>query len=334
MVEKKPTSKRPSASTKKQPVSDAAVERGDEVEGEQTKARAWSIDSIFWGLLFVAIGSLLLLGNFGVVEVQWGELWQLWPLLVIAAGFSVLSVTHWIWKLVSVMFVVASICLVILVGTGQYEFGESEPTKQAAVVETARGVTRAELELQAGASEIEINSDDMPQVIKTKFESDGLRLEERSSRRGNTQKVVLSTDTRKNSWFGPWQNDWSVVLSERLPISLTIDAGASSIEADLSKVQLERLSLQAGASSSEVTVGSRSDNLDIDVDAGVSSTTLRIPEASGVTLKLDGGLSSHDLEGLEKIKEGEYRSGNYRTAQKRVTITADAGLASFTIERY
>lgn len=301
---------------------------------KRTSDRGWNTGSLFWGLLLVAFGGLLLLGNLGVIEVRWGELWRLWPLLIVAAGFSVLATAHWIWKVASVVFIAAAIAAVVWVGAGMYEPDTEETNNQNVAVGTEQGVAKADVSVQAGASKMTVKSDDISEVVRADLNSNGLRLEEKSTQEGDTQKVVLSSKAHRDMWFGAYQNTWDVTLTERLPMKLTLDAGASSIDADLSGVQLTDLSVKAGASSSVLTLGDKQADVRVDIDSGVSSMTLRMPKESGVTMNFDGGLSAREFADLKEVSKGVYRSDNYETANRRISITADAGLASFKIERF
>ncbi|MEI7689592.1 MAG: DUF5668 domain-containing protein [Candidatus Saccharibacteria bacterium] len=67
----------------------------------------WAVGRIFWGLLLVLVGGLLIADNFGWVNVNWSDLWRLWPLFIISAGLSVLSIRGIVWKIFSVIFAVA-----------------------------------------------------------------------------------------------------------------------------------------------------------------------------------------------------------------------------------
>lgn len=40
------------------------------------------------GIVLIAIGVLLLLQNFGILN--WGSLWKFWPLILVALGISML----------------------------------------------------------------------------------------------------------------------------------------------------------------------------------------------------------------------------------------------------
>ena len=301
---------------------------------QEKSGRRWNYGATFWGLLLVAFGGLLLLGNLGIIEVNWSELWRLWPLVIIASGFSVLASTHWLWKMALLIFSIAAILAVIWVGTGRYDANTNRLTDQKVSVGVEQGVTQADVTIQAGASKLTMRSDDTPEIVSARLKSEALQLSDESERSGATQKVILSTIARRNMWFGPQENNWDVMLTERMPMKLTLDAGASRIDADISKVQVTDLLVRAGASDSTITLGDKVDNLNVDIDAGASSTTLRVPRDSGVTVQFDGGLSSHEFEDLKEISEGRYRSQNYEVATNRITIDADAGVASFKIERY
>lgn len=39
-----------------------------------------------WGLILVALGALVLLGNLGYGGIAWDDLWRLWPGVLIYAG--------------------------------------------------------------------------------------------------------------------------------------------------------------------------------------------------------------------------------------------------------
>ncbi len=46
--------------------------------------------SIFWGTLFIVLGLLVLINNFSPINLDWGNLWQLWPVILVLFGISML----------------------------------------------------------------------------------------------------------------------------------------------------------------------------------------------------------------------------------------------------
>ena len=58
--------------------------------------RKFDFGNLFWGLLLLFIGTMFLLDNMNVVELQLSYLWRLWPLLIVATGVSLLSIKGWL----------------------------------------------------------------------------------------------------------------------------------------------------------------------------------------------------------------------------------------------
>jgi len=88
------------------------------------------IGRIFWGLLLVLVGGMLIADNFGLVNVNWSDLWRLWPLCVIAAGLSVLSVRGTIWKIFMILFALATLGAIGYVAMSGMPWGGSAIEKQ------------------------------------------------------------------------------------------------------------------------------------------------------------------------------------------------------------
>ncbi len=301
---------------------------------EQKANSGWSIGRIFWGLLLVTTGILLLLDNFNLLHIEWTNLWRLWPLAVIASGLSILAVKHWLWRILTIVFMILTLGAVVMVATGNFKDTAKTETQQTNFAELSKEVKRAEVNISAGASRVRIDTSDLDKVATVILESNVLRLVESTSVSDETQRINLSAESSNNWWVGGYKNDWDITLTRKLPLSVNLYIGASDTEADFSHAKLGSLTVKAGASNLKLTLGDQLDFTSLNLDSGASSVLLRLPEDSGVRLKIDGGLSSKNFSDLTKINEGEYRSEGYDSATKKIDITANVGLASFTIERY
>lgn len=81
---------------------------------ERSKTRVHS-GSIFWGFAFIFAGVLLLLGNLNIITVNFDNLVQLWPVLIVGTGISMLSLRGWLGGIVSVLLALLLGALVYLV---------------------------------------------------------------------------------------------------------------------------------------------------------------------------------------------------------------------------
>lgn len=296
--------------------------------------RDWSVGSLFWGLLLVLVGGLLLADNFDWLEVRWGNIWMLWPLLIIAAGLSMLSIRNIAWKIMTVFMTLVTIGFIAFVALGDYQGPISVKNYESNVVVENSDVKTAKVILKAGASKISVSSATQDEVVKANLESNSTKLVEKTSRDGSKQTTELVMESFRRWWFGGIKNDLNVVIGRTLPTDLTIDYGAADADIDLSQARITNVSLKTGASSTVLKLGDAENVTSVSVDSGASSITIRVPSGSGVRLNISSGLTSNNLADLENKGKGVYESPGYSSASKVVNIDAKIGVASFTVERY
>lgn len=87
------------------------------------------------------------------------------------------------------------------------------------------------------------------------------------------------------------------VLAPNLPWILDLQTGAVDPTFDLTNVTLQAMTLKAGASSVDITVGPRvAPGAMLALDGGVGSFTLRLPRQLDITLTSSTGISSVDVD--------------------------------------
>jgi len=302
-------------------------------EETKTKKRGWNAGRIFWGLLLVVVGGLILANNFGWVDVHWDNLWRLWPLVIVAAGLSVLSLRNWVWRLITTVFVVLALGAVVVVSLVDYGDLSDSNTFSTTSQKLSSDVNLADVTVKAGASQINVNTADQDAIVEAKLNSGFVGLNQQAALSGNTQMVTLSMEGNRHWWRSDGKSVLNVNLTRKLPLKLNLEIGASDTHVDLSQAKVQSVNVQAGASSVVLRLGDLLDNTSVDISSGVSSVVLQVPSASGIRAQIDGGLASRDMSDL--IKFGDvYESPNYTAAAKKITVTGSIGLASFTIERY
>lgn len=306
------------------------------VEPPRKPRKQWSMGGVFWGLLLVLIGVLILLNNLDLVEVDFSNLWLLWPILIIGAGLSVLSLKGWLSAIVSFLLIIA---MLILVGVTSVEnsFISLPSGKQVETVMndfSASSTERVDLNVKSGALEMDIASYRETETASAKLSSNIMKLTQTSELKNGTRYITLSTLSDNNFRVGNPKNVLSIDLTQRLPLSLTINSGASDIKGDLSEVMLDSLTLKTGASNIDLKLGSIQPKQDVTLESGASSIKLLIPSEAGVRVKTTRGLSSTEFESIDKVDDGLYESEGYNSSAKKIDISAKLGVSSFRIERY
>ena len=102
---------------------------------------------------------------------------------------------------------------------------------------------------------------------------------------------------------------------------------------NLSNSRAEKLKFDCGLGSAVLDFrGEFMQDMDVDVNVGLGSVELKIPEGFNVIMEADENfLSSIDTHGLTSEHRGYYRSRDYRPSRPTLHITASVGLGSIDI---
>lgn len=294
----------------------------------------WSVNKLFWGLLLVLVGGLMLASNFGLIDVKWANIWRLWPLIIISAGLSVMSFKSVVWRILMVLLVILSLGAITWVVIGDNTGLSPINSQNTSVYKISNDIKCAEISVKAGASVLKINSVNQKEVAKVRLDSNVATLAKNSNQSGENQQIEFSMTDVSNWWAGDVRNNWDVKLTNDLPLTLNVDAGASDTQIDTSSAQLDEMNIKAGASSLKVKLGSIENISNLNIDSGASSIVVKVPSGIGVKLKIEGGLTTNHLADLNETVKNTFQSPNYSQSQKQINITAKIGVSSFTIERY
>jgi hypothetical protein len=310
---------------------------------------------IFWGAFLLSSGIILLLGNYGLVNVYWEGIWKLWPLALILWGAKSFVQDQTIRS-------VLSACGGILLGVALFSgvftsvnsirenfnlnFDESprgsKQTSQA-FIETFEGrdstAKEFNFELDAGAGKFFITPDTTSNLVEVNTQSSFGEYDLETTRDDTSTNVSLSMHDNHVHWN--WfkrnriENRVDIKLSTIPLWNLDIDLGAAATNFDLSSYRVNTLKMDVGAASVNLKLGDRTDSTHFDLDCGASSVELSIPTASGCVLEFeDDELSGVDLAGFEKISESVYRTAGYDATTKKVFVKLNMGAAKFKVIRY
>ncbi len=318
-------------------VVDAAPQTSSS-EPPRTQPKRWRLGGVFWGLLFMLIGGLLLLDNFNVVSVNFANLWQLWPVIIIFAGASMLSLRGWVSGLLAFALGAGLLALVAATAIENPWYSVTPQvrvqTQQVAEGSETANVKKLDVGVKAGAAEINLSSSANRRGVLARLESSHMTLEQSSRTDGTTQYVTFSTESANQLWLGNVKNKLSLDYTRSVSLALHFDIGAASLKGDVSAAKLRNLDVEAGASSIDLKLGTVLPEQDITLKTGASSVTLSLPKDAGVRVFTDDGLSSTEFAGVDKLTDGLYQSPSFDTATAKVTIRANLGASSFTIKRY
>jgi hypothetical protein len=301
---------------------------------------------IFWGLLFVGLGLLVLINNFTTIFMDWATIWKLWPLTIILIGLSIL-IKHQSGK--SVIAGLAAIVLALAIfasfktathfmsndfridfgDEGKHEVGTSEFTEQYDST-----LKYATLNFDGGAGTFNI-SDTTDYLIYAK--TIGYKNNYDLSRLDTDSSTILDFDMGDKAIFrfgDNYKNTVDLALNPKPIWNMNFNVGAASMDFDLTQFRTKEISVDMGAASVKIKLGNLYTETNVSVDAGASDINIFVPRESGCKIITDGALSSKHFNDFKKIDSDNYQTENFNEAASKIYIEIECGVSSISVERY
>ncbi len=292
--------------------------------------------SLFWPLLLVGLGVLLLLQNLNLLPSgTWQALTQLWPVLLILLGLDML-VGRRSWGgaalvvVAGALLVAASLIWAALRANAQ-PGGESQ-----ALIQTLGEARQAEVRLDFGVGELKVMAlTDSVYLMEGQIRhGPGEALKQSYSVDDGTGKLTLD-QAQKTILLpflaGPGANThWEVRLTDDVPLSLEVDTGVGEAKLDLSGLQIKTLNLDTGVGKTTV-VFPGSGAMQATISTGVGEVIVTIPETLPTRLTVDSGLTTVNIPSRFARNGDVYTTPKFTANGPYLELELDAGVGTVTI---
>jgi hypothetical protein len=256
---------------------------------------------VFWGLVVLLIGVLLLLDNPGYLPGV--NIWGLiWPLFLIATGGWIL------WN--------------------TYNRGKRQVEHLTIPLE---GAQRASIRFQHGAGRIEIRAGtEVGNLLEGDF---GGGLDVSKSRRDEALEIRLKVPGNlfPLDWSPGESLDWTASLNPNISLSLWLETGASDSHLDLQDLRITDLSLKSGASSTVLTLPASAGFTKVDIRSGAASVKISVPQDVAALVRTTGGLSNISISERFPRSGSVYQSPGYENAANKAEIYVEMGVGAVSI---
>ena len=299
-------------------------------------SRRWTGGFPLFAVLLIALGVLLLLQTTGILSWNlWAGIWRLWPVLLIAIGINIIFGARMPWVAGILIAAVLAIGIALAAFSGAFVInGFSRGVDTISSFHELLGETESVgVNINFGAGELRLDSlpPGSPNLVEADFQ--GREAEVSVNRFDRSADLDISNGDFD---FGFLRiNDraiWDVSLSPSPTMFLDLNAGASEMTLDLSKLKVHDLSIDAGAADIEIVMPSDAGNVNADIDIGAADLIIIIPEGVGARIDADTAAGSLSIDQGRFRKQGDfYLSPDFEELANRIYLSIDSGASSVEI---
>jgi hypothetical protein len=284
-------------------------------------------------LLLIVLGVLFLLDNLNIMSgIDWGTIWKLWPILLIAIGLEII-----LGRRVSCGGMLV-IVIVVVIGTGAVLWtvagGDGERTVES-FAWPMEGVERAEVELDLGVGKLELGSEsDMGDLLVADLDlAPGDEVSQRVSVGGDVARGRIVSDRPFFSLpgiFGRKGSEWDLKLNSRVRWEIEVNSGVGETRLDLSDLRVSDFRLDSGVGSVDVTMPRRGTVRAV-VDGGVGDIRIDIPEGVQARVRVDRGIGDLKIGNRFERHGDYYETESFGGAESFIDLEIDIGVGSVTV---
>jgi hypothetical protein len=251
-------------------------------------------------VVLIVLGVLALVVNVGAIPTdRLYRLADLWPVLAIVLGLEILINSA---RLPSSVETTASVLVVViaLAGAGLYvALGPAVPSGTHTMTSRApvAGLTKATLEVDAGATELDVeggSTGPVSDLFQAQITYSGPQPTVSVDR--STGRVVVKQNGRFG-YFGDQAFHMDIQLNVAVSWSFEIRTGASSDKYVLSSARLRSLEIDTGASTEDITLGHPSGEVPVRINGGTLTVHLHRPPGIAASVKVSGGAVTLQFDG-------------------------------------
>ncbi|NOH10960.1 MAG: hypothetical protein HND51_04865 [Chloroflexi bacterium] len=258
---------------------------------------------LFWAIILLGGGSLLLLNNLNIIDINFGILFAFF--LILLGVFT--------------MFIRR----------------DSSEGSESQVSVSREGVSSASLHFEHGAGQLLISGGADKDKVISGTAGGGVKAKTNYSQDHLRAKVSASGEDFF-LWALPWNwggaRTWNLHLTPDIPLDVHVEAGATENRLDLKDLQVRDLHIETGASSTDVTLPANAGMTHVKVESGAASVNIRVPDGVAARIETEAFAAGVDIDNQRFPKNGSVNtSPDYAEADNKVDIRISTGVGSVKI---
>lgn len=306
------------------------------------------VESVSKGLFFIILGIVFFLNTYGILPWGfWVNVVDLWPLLLILGGITLLFNKRIPFSTVLLVFLVVLAGYSLLPGSNPMKnpgfHDKSSSGSMDLMVPLEEGVKKAKVSLNLGGANINLNTagpiSDSNNLLmghynwaanlNSSFKDSAPKLSQK--RNGDVLNVEFNAEKR----IGHGEDNLDFTLNPRIDYEeMEINAGAFNGTLDLSQLRVNSLDINSGASQLELRFGDTGMKTQAEVNGGASKVTVVVPEQVGLKIDVSGFTNSPNFaENGLVLENKEWVSSNYDSAKTKIDLSISVAAGRIDLVR-
>lgn len=290
---------------------------------------------VFWPLIFITGGILLLLQNFGLLPPgMWQAIFQLWPVALILLGLEMLIGRRSLGGSLLILL----IGVAVVGGALWWAATRAQtlaPTETRPIAQDFKAAELADVTLNFKAGDLTVTalsgSDHLMEGTVTVAPGETRR----QSYEVRDQVGWLVLEQEPGALLTPFLSGsnslWEVRLTTKAPLTLTANTGAGKTTLDLSELQVTHLTVNAGVGETSVNFPSTG-QLQVLLNAGVGQVILTLPADLPTRITFKTGITNVEIPSRFASQDNVYTTPNFSTTGDYVDLEINAGIGQVVIK--
>ncbi len=303
-------------------------------------------NKIATGIWLVFAGLVFLLHNMKVIDFNFYGIINLWPLILVSIGISLLLQGRTYSKYIVIASNIILCGIIFYKGItskdtfydrlGNIEVNTGDdiegPFTQVVSQDLSEDTETAKLTINGGAAKYNFSAGKDSSLIldaKTAQATASLNLQSK----GEKNVSMELTSKMKNNKYN--NSLIEVALNSKPVWNLEFNVGAAAITGDFKHMRIGKLEVNSGASSLNLHLPKPSDGVcDIEVNTAASKVILYLPKGAACQVETDALFSNNKYEDVDVVKDDVRKSKNFDQETNKYDIKVRGAANSLSILRY
>lgn len=228
-------------------------------------------------------------------------------------------------------FLIPLATAILLTGCIELSHVETGPLREQPVSVDLNGAQRADVELDLGAGELNVNGG-AEKLMDGKFKYNVPDWEPHVHTSMNGSHATITIKEPEQVHLGGHQQySWDLAFNNKVQYDFAVNCGAGQARLRLGDLDLRSVTVHIGVGQVDLDLeGQPTRDYDVNVSGGIGQATIRLPHDVGVRAEAHGGIGSIEVTGLEKHGD-HYENSQYDSAKVNVRLKVDGGIGQIRI---